>query len=116
MHKSFLKIIIYILIGTSVVQLTSCSTPQKYITVDASILQQGMDQKEVYKLLDYPDAVTLNKDNGEEWYYYNDHSHFWQKIPFVGKHLGNRMVEVLKITFKNSKVLKWIYYNEKISE
>ena len=96
------------------IHLSSCASPQKYLTVDASILKKQMDRKEVQKLLDYPDAITTNEDGDEEWFYYNEHSHFWQAIPLIGKHLGQREVETLMITFRDGKVLKWVYYVEKL--
>ena len=117
MFKScILKLILFLLIGTLALELASCSSPQKYITVDASVLQKGMKKHEVKKLVGYPAAVTINKDGDEDWYYYNDNAHFWQKTPFLGKYLGTHEVETLMITFRNGKVLKWIYYVEKLSD
>ncbi len=95
------------------IQLSSCASPRKYLTVDASILKKQMDQQEVQRLLDYPDAITTNENGDEEWFYYHEHSHFWHSIPLL-KHLGQREVETLMITFRNGKVLKWVYYVEKL--
>ena len=108
------RVILFLLSLTCMIQLSSCAFPQRYLTVDASILKKQMDKREVQKLLDYPDAVTTNENGDEEWFYYNEHSHFWQSIPLIGKYLGQPEVETLMITFRDGKVIKWVYYVEKL--
>ncbi len=108
------QLLLFFLIGTLPLQLASCSSPQKYLTVDASILQKDMEKEEIEKLLGYPDAVTTSEVGNEEWYYYNDNTHFWQKTPFLGRYLGSREVETLRITLRDGRVLKWVYYVEQL--
>ena len=73
-----------------------------------------MEKGDIEKLLGYPDAVTTSEVGNEEWYYYNDNTHFWQKTPFLGKYLGSREVETLRITLRDGKVLKWVFYVEQL--
>ena len=108
------KLILFLLIGIMPLQLASCSSPQTYLPVDASLLKEKMSSTEVEKLVGVPDAVTINESGDEEWFYYNEHSHFWQDIPLVGKYLGSRRVETLMITMRGGQVVKWVYYDEKL--
>ncbi len=111
MKLTTIKLVLLILIGTLCFQLSSCSTPQKYFPVDASLIKKDMSRDEVKKLVGIPDAVTVNQEGDEEWFYYNDITHFWDKLPFIG---GGREIETLMITFHDSKVKKWIYYVNKL--
>ncbi len=108
------KIILLLIIGIIPLQLASCASPQRYLPVDASLLKKEMNSQEVKKLVGIPDAVTVNKAGEQEWFYYNDHTHFWQKIPLLGKYLGKREIETLMITLKDGQVVKWVYYVEKL--
>ncbi len=108
------KLILFLLIGIMPLQLASCSSPQKYLPVDSSLLQKNMSSDEVEKLVGVPDAVTVNEAGDQEWFYYNEHTHFWQKIPLIGRYLGSREVETLMITMQDGKVLKWVYYVERL--
>jgi hypothetical protein len=73
------------LIGTLMLFLASCAgTPKKYLAV--------------------------NQAGQEEWYYYDVHRHFWQRIPFLGRHLGKEEVECLQIVLESGQVVKAVYY------
>ena len=114
MKPVIIKLILFLLIGIMPLQLASCSSPQKYLPVDASILKKDMTRDEVEKLVGVPDAITVNEAGDEEWFYYNEHTHFWQDIPLIGRFLGSREVETLMITLRDAKVVKWVYYVEKL--
>jgi hypothetical protein len=36
--------------------------------------------------------------------------HFWQRIPFLGRHLGKEEVECLQIVLESGQVVKAVYY------
>ncbi len=111
--KQFLSVnlLIIFLIGIFALQLSSCSSPQTYLPVDASLIKQDMSQDEVKKIVGVPDAVSINDAGEEQWFYYNDISHFWNRIPWIG---GGGKVETLMITFRDAKVRHWIYYVEEL--
>jgi hypothetical protein len=99
------------LIGTLILFLASCAgTPRKYLAVDASLVKQGQSEAEIADLFGPPDAERTNQTGLEEWYYYDVHRHFWQRIPFLGRHLGREEVECLQIVMESGKAIKAVYY------
>jgi len=99
------------LIGILILFLASCAgTPKKYLAVDASLVKQGQSKAEISEFLGPPNATRINQTNQEEWYYYNVHRHFWQRIPFLGRHLGKEEVECLQIVLESGQVVKAVYY------
>lgn len=103
------------LIGTLALFLTSCAgTPRKYLAVDASLVKQGQSRAEIFELLGGPEAARINQAGQEEWYYYYVHRHFWQRIPFLGNHLGEKKMESLQIIMESEKVVKTVYYVQQL--
>jgi len=99
------------LIGTLILFLASCAgTPKKYLAVDASLVKQGQSKAEISEFLGPPKAARINQAGQEEWYYYDVHRHFWQRIPFLGRHLGKEEVECLQIVLESGQVVKAVYY------
>ncbi|MEA1992324.1 MAG: hypothetical protein U9N58_09060 [Thermodesulfobacteriota bacterium] len=99
------------LIGILMIFLASCAgTPKKYLAVDASLVKQGQPKAEISEFLGQPDAARINQAGQEEWYYYDVHRHFWQRIPFLGRHLGKEEVECLQIVLESGQVVKRVYY------
>jgi len=98
-------------IGFSTIFLTSCAgTPRKFLASDAAFIKKGQPQEKIVQLLGPPDAKRITKDNLEEWYYYQENSRFYHRIPLLGHHLGNPKVDVLQVTFRSGYVVKTIYY------
>ena len=99
------------LIGILALLLVSCAgTPRKYLVVDASLVKQGQSKAEIFQFLGPPEATRTNQTSGEEWYYYDVHQHFWQRIPFLGSHLGEKEIECLQIILDSDQVIKVVYY------
>jgi outer membrane protein assembly factor BamE (lipoprotein component of BamABCDE complex) len=103
------------LIGILILFLTSCAgTPKKYLAIDASLVKQGQSKAEISEFFGPPNATRTNQTNQEEWYYYDVHRHFWQRIPFLGRHLGKEEVECLQIVLESGQVVKAVYYVQSI--
>jgi len=103
------------LIGSLILFLTSCAgAPRKYLAVDASLVKQGQSRAEIFELLGGPEAARINQAGQEEWYYYDVHRRFWQRIPFLGDHLGEKKVESLQIILESGKVVKAVYYVQEL--
>jgi hypothetical protein len=99
------------LIGTLILFLASCAvTPKKYLAVDASLVKQGQSKAEISKFFGPPEAARINQAGQEEWYYYDVHRHFWQRIPFLGHRFGKIEVECLQIVLESGQVVKTVYY------
>jgi len=99
------------LIGTLMLFLASCAgTHRKYLAVDASLVKQGQSKAEISDLFGPPNAERTNQTGQEEWYYYDVHRHFWQRIPFLGRYLGREKVECLQIIMESGHVIKAVYY------
>lgn len=99
------------LIGILILFLASCAgTPKKYLAVDASLVKQGQSKAEISEVLGAAHAAKTNQAGQEEWYYYDVHRHFWQRIPFLGRHLGKEEVECLQIVLESGQVVKAVYY------
>lgn len=110
-HVSNLKLYCFVIIGLFIASLTSCSGPPRtHLVADASILKMGQNQADVLKLFGPPHASQTNSQGQEEWYYYEVNKHFWQRIPILGKYLGNERIEALQIIFESGKVIKVRYY------
>jgi outer membrane protein assembly factor BamE (lipoprotein component of BamABCDE complex) len=80
------------------------------LVADASILKTGQSQADVLKLFGTPHASQTNAQGQEEWYYYEANKHFWQRIPLLGKYMGNERIEALQIIFESGKIIKVRYY------
>jgi len=101
----------FFLIGTLILFLASCAgTPKKYLAVDASLVKQGQSKAEISEFFGPPEAGRINQAGQEEWYYYDVHRHFWQRIPFLGRYLGKKEVECLQIVLESGQVVKAVYY------
>jgi hypothetical protein len=101
----------FFLIGILILFLASCTgTHKKYLAVDASLVKQGQSKAEISEFFGPPDATRINQTNQEEWYYYDVRRHFWQRIPFLGRHLGKEEVECLQIVLESGQVVKAVYY------
>ena len=99
------------LIGTLMLFLASCAvSPKKYLAIDASLVKQGQSRAKISKFFGPPHAARTNQAGQEEWYYYDVHRHFWQRMPFLGRHLGKEKVECLQIVMESGQVVKAIYY------
>lgn len=99
------------LIGTLILFLTSCAgTPKKYLAVDASLVKKGQSKAEISEFFGPAHTARINQAGQEEWYYYDVHRHFWQHIPFLGRHLGREKVECLQIVLESGQVVKAVYY------
>ena len=92
--------------------LASCAPRQTYLPIEASLIKKGASAEEVQQFLGPPEAVVNRDDGGEEWYYFDDKSHFWQKIPFIGKYLGKQRVESIQVILKRNRVVSATYYVE----
>ncbi len=111
-HRSFIPFfLITLLIGFMCLQLASCATtPRRYLAFDASLIKEGETSAQVFKIMGPPDARKMNSAGQEEWYYYRVKRHFWQRIPFLGRHLGKEQVDALQLVFQSDRVQKVIYY------
>jgi outer membrane protein assembly factor BamE (lipoprotein component of BamABCDE complex) len=99
------------LIGTLMLFLASCAvSPKRHLAIDASLVKQGQSRTEIFELFGPPHAERTNQSGQKEWYYYDVHRHFWQRIPFLGRHFGKEEVECLQIVLESGQVVKAIYY------
>ncbi len=111
MSRITILVFSFFLIGTFCFQLVSCAgKPKRYLANQASWVKPGDSKKAVLELLGSPDVRRAGDASGEEWYYYNKKSHFWNKIPLLGSHLGKERLEVLQIVFEDDVVSKVLYY------
>ncbi len=100
-----------ILIGLMCLQLASCAPAHiRYLTFDASLIKKGDTMARVEKVMGFPDARRINSAGQEEWYYYRVKSHFWQRIPLLGKYLGKKQVDALQVVFQTGIVQRVTYY------
>jgi hypothetical protein len=107
-HKSILTIL---LIGPFLFSLACCSgTPRRYLASEASLINPGQTRADVLDTLGPPDISRENSAGEEELYYCEVHSHFWQRIPLLGRHLGQKHAEALQILLKSDQVVKTKYY------
>ncbi len=103
-------IVLFVFIGIFPICLTSCATKQYHLAVDASIISKGQTKDQVMELVGKPDYITKTEKGNEQWYYYNDITPFYKKIPFLGRLFGKREMEVIQVTFYMDRVSKVIYY------
>ena len=109
------RLLAFISLLVAVIFCASCASRQTYLPIEASLVDTGTDRTEVAKMLGPPNAVVTQPDNTEEWYYFQDKTWFWQRIPFVGRYLGDRNVESLQIIIKDDRVVKATYYVQQLS-
>jgi outer membrane protein assembly factor BamE (lipoprotein component of BamABCDE complex) len=111
MKSNYTSAVILLLIGPFLFSLACCSgTPRRYLASDASLINPGQTRTDVLQTLGPPDITRENSAGEEELYYYEIHSHFWQRIPFLGRHLGKTDAEALQILLKSDQVVKTKYY------
>lgn len=111
MKSHYTSVVILLLIGPFLFSLACCSgTPRRYLASDACLINPGQTRADVLQTLGPPDITRENGVGEEEWYYYEVHSHFWQRIPFLGRHLGKKDAEALQILLKSDQVVKTKYY------
>ncbi len=103
-------LLFFVIIGIFPLYLTSCANKQYHLAVDASIISKGQTKSQVIDLVGKPDYITKTERDDEQWYYYNDITPFYKKIPFLGGLLGKRELEVIQVTFYKDRVSKVIYY------
>ncbi len=101
---------LFVVIGTFSFCLTSCANKQYHLAVDASIISKGQTKTHVMDLVGKPDYITKTEKGVEQWYYYNDITPFYKKIPLIGGLFGKRELEVIQVTFYMDKVSKVVYY------
>ncbi len=104
------KYILLFIIGISPFFLTSCASKQYHLAVDASIISKGQTKDQVMELVGKPDYITKTEKGEEQWYYYNDITPFYKKIPLLGRLFGKGEMEVIQVTFYMDRVSKVIYY------
>ncbi len=102
---------LFCIIGIFCLQLSSCTgSPRRYLTLDASLIKKGDTMAQVLDIMGPPDARQIDQTGQEEWYYYVVHRHFYQKLPLLGRFLGNVRVEALQVVFVSNRVIKVLYY------
>ncbi len=104
------SLLLFVFIGIFSISLTSCAKKQYHLAVDASIISKGQTKNQVMELVGKPDYITKTEKGDEQWYYYNDITPFYKKIPFLGRLFGKREVEVIQVTYYMDRVAKVIYY------
>jgi outer membrane protein assembly factor BamE (lipoprotein component of BamABCDE complex) len=109
---NFRKVPVVVVLSLCIIALASCAPRQTYLPIEASLIKKGASADEVQQFLGPPEAVVSRDDGGEEWYYFDDKSHFWQKIPFLGKYLGKQRVESIQVILKRNRVVSATYYVE----
>ncbi len=113
--KTRTNLVIVFLIGILALILASCAgTPGRHLPADASLIKQGQAEAELIELLGQPQAIRTNQAGRKEWYYYDVHEHFWQRIPVLGHYLGKKEVEALQIILDSHQVVKAVYYVQNI--
>ncbi len=101
----------FLLIGTMTLFLSSCTgAPKKYLASQAVMIKKGQDPASVAQLIGPPDARQPGPNGSQRWYYYQKNSHIYNKIPWIGKHLGHQWVDALEIIFVKDRVFKITYY------
>jgi outer membrane protein assembly factor BamE (lipoprotein component of BamABCDE complex) len=107
----------FFLIGILLLFLSSCTFPtKKYLVLDASLVQKGQTREEIVEFFGPPHAERTNPAGQEELYYYDVKRHFWHNIPFLGGYLGKKEVECLQIVLESGKVVKAIYYVQRLQD
>ncbi len=104
------SLLLFVIIGIFSFSLTSCANKQYHLAVDASIISKGQTKNQVMELVGKPDYITKTEKGDEQWYYYNDITPFYKKIPFLGRLFGKREMEVIQVTYYMDRVAKVIYY------
>ncbi len=102
--------LLFVVIGIFPLCITSCASKQYHLAVDASIISKGQTKAQVMDLVGKPDYITKTEKSEEQWYYYNDITPFYKKIPLIGGLFGKRELEVIQVTFYMDRVSKVVYY------
>lgn len=81
---------------------------------EACLIHKGFStRQEVYKLLGPPDKIQKDPSGREDWYYYHVQKSTLKKIPLLGSRLGEKEIEVLRVSFQGDKAIDCIYYVSK---
>ncbi len=86
--------------------LVACaSTPIRYFASDICLVKkEETTKKDVESLFGTPNTIENASGDHENWYYYDVQESFLYRLPYIGKTLGTRKVETIKIEFRGDVV------------
>jgi len=91
--------------------LMACTPkPGLNLASKACMVKKELSAREVERYLGPPQRVERLPDGRVVWFYYNLQRDTLAAIPFLGKKIGHREIEVLRITFSAGRVVDCIYY------
>ena len=91
--------------------LTGCFTHNsaRHLSSDVCLLLPDQTTKlDVVQQLGSPQRKRITEE-GETWIYYQENKNFAGKLPWAGKHIGNREYEVVTVTFIGNQVRACVF-------
>lgn len=105
------RILTFFLALMLVFSVTGCYIKQvRHLASDSALLKVGESTREdVVIFLGEPDEQQVVGEGVEKWLYRDKDTSFFEKTPFVGKHIGSPEYHQVVVTLRNGIVASCVY-------